>query len=217
MEIGAPLRELGQIDVQAVRAGLGALDAEFWQRDRASRTRFAGERPGDAVYFYNDEPPFARKSSLAEAQATDRILVLRNRTYPLFAEVELLVTSAVLPLFPACDLLRVQLAELPAGQTIARHRDGDLLALIHRLHVPLTTNPGVVFTIADADYRLAESVLYELNNAAAHSVRNDGATTRVHLLIDLLPHRVARADYCDSPQEFAACLLAARAPTLARQ
>lgn len=217
MDIGVSLRELGQVDVDALRAGLGELGAEFWRRDRASRKRFAGERPGDAAYFYNDEPSFARKSSLAEARATGRIQVLRNLSYPFFAEVDAMVAGAVLPLFPDCDVLRVQLADLPAGAAIARHRDGDLLALIHRLHIPLTTNPHVVFTIADTEFRLEGGMLYELNNAVAHAVRNDGATARVHVLIDLLPHRVARADYCDSPQAFAARLLAARAPTLAQR
>jgi hypothetical protein len=214
MDIGVSLHELGPVDVRAVQAGLGELGAEFWERDRASRARFAGERPGDAVYFYNDEPSFARKSSFAEASATGRIQVLRNQSTPLFAEIDAVITGAVLPLFPACDVMRVQLAELPAGATIARHRDGDLLALIHRLHIPLTTNPEVVFTIADAEFRLIEGVLYELNNAVAHAVRNAGPTTRVHLLIDLIPHTVARADYCNSSQEFAARLLAARVSSL---
>lgn len=214
MDIGAPLVELGSIAIGALRDRLPALDEGLWTRDRASRTRFAGERPGDAIYFYNDEPSFAGKLSLAEAAETGLVHVLRNADYPLFAEVDAIVAAAA-GHFSGCDVLRVQLARLPCGAQIARHRDGAILARIHRLHVPVATSPGVVFEIGEESFRLAEGVLYELNNVVPHAVRNDGPGDRVHLLIDLMPRDVARAAYFDDPRELAAAVIRAGSARLA--
>ena len=61
------------------------------------------------------------------------------------------------------------------------------LSLVHRLHVPVTTNKGVVFTIDDEDFYLEPGWLYELNNLLRHSVANNSSESRVHLLVDLLP------------------------------
>lgn len=216
MDIGAPIAEFGPVEIAALRDGMATLSEADWARDHASRARFAGERAGDAIYFYNDEPSFAGKHSLAEAAETGLVHVLRNAGYPMFAEIDRIVMAAA-ERFPDCDVLRVQLARLPAGAQIGRHRDGTILAQIHRLHVPIATNGGVVFEIGEGTFHLAEGELYELNNVVPHAVRNDGASDRVHLLVDLMPHRLARAVYFDSARELAAAVIGAQAQRLVRR
>ncbi len=56
MDIGKPLIEYHAIDIAALRRGMLTQSAQFWERDQVSRTVFAGDRPGGAVYFYNDNP-----------------------------------------------------------------------------------------------------------------------------------------------------------------
>lgn len=209
MDIGQPIIEHQRVDVRNLRDGLARVGPDFWHVDRASRTGLAGERPGGAVYYYNDQPNFLVRSALEEAHQTGRVSVLRNASRPLFDAVDAIVRDRIVPLYPDCDVLRVQLAELPAGETISPHRDTDMLALIHRTHIPIATNDAVAFTIAGEDFFLGEGVLYELNNCVRHAVRNDGDTERIHLLVDMLPHSVARAVYFDSAKELAVAMLKA--------
>ncbi|THD36675.1 MAG: hypothetical protein E7773_06640 [Sphingomonas sp.] len=210
MDIGQSIVEHGPVDIRGLRDGLARVSSDFWHLDRASRAGLAGDRPGGAVYYYNDQPNFLARSALSEAEQTGRISVLRNAARPLFEAVEAIVRDHVAPRYPDCDVLRAQFAELPAGETISPHRDAGMLALIHRTHIPIATNDAVVFTIAEEDFRLEEGVLYELNNCVRHSVRNHGATDRVHLLVDMLPHAVGRAVYFDSAKELAVAMMTGR-------
>ena len=209
MDIGQPIIEHGRVDIRSLRDSLAHVAPDFWHLDQASRVGLAGDRPGGAVYYYNDQPIFLARSALIEAQQTGRVSVLRNTSRPLFDAVDTIVRDHVAPLYPDCDVVRVQLAGLPAGEAISPHRDMDMLASIHRTHIPIATNHAVAFTIAGEDFFLREGVLYELNNCVRHAVRNDGDTDRIHLLVDMLPHSVGRAVYFDSAKDLAVAMMKA--------
>lgn len=203
MDLGEPLVDYGDVDVVDLIGTMNSLPPEFWASDRASRTKHAGDRPGDAVFFFNDSPAFVTRRTMRESRSGN-VNVLRCTDRPLFGEIATLIETAIAPHFPDCAPMRVQLAELPAGQVIPPHRDGSMLALIHRLHVPLVTNPGVKFFVRGRPFELKVGRLYDLNNVAPHSVRNDGDATRVHLMVDMLPRSVARVTYHDSEIAMAA-------------
>jgi hypothetical protein len=169
--------------------------------------KLAGNRPGNAVFFYNDTPACLNRRPLDEAR-TGHINVLRYADRPLFAEVQSLIDVKVKPAFPDCDVMRVQLAELPPGSTIEPHRDTGILALIHRLHVPIVTHKGVIFYIGHEEFFLREGFLYDLNNVIVHAVRNTSEVMRVHLMIDMLPNTIARTRYFDSEDAIIAAVAA---------
>ena len=80
---------------------------------------------------------------------------------------------------------RVMLARLSAGGMIAAHRDDSRSAKWpHKIHVPITTNPDVVFFVGGTFVKLEEGVAVELNNMDVHSVENRGTTDRVHLIFE---------------------------------
>ncbi len=199
MDLGVPLREHGPADIEVLRDQLLRQPMAFWDMDRASRLKNAGKRPGDAVFYYNDMPACISRRPLAEAES-GYISVLRYPDRPLFGEIQELIETFILPLFPTCDLMRVQLAQLPPGAVITPHMDTHILALIHRLHVPLVTHDKVKFTIAEQTFFLKEGLLYDLNNTVLHSVENQSDIMRVHLMVDMLPHSVARIRYYDSEE-----------------
>lgn len=81
---------------------------------------------------------------------------------------------------------KVMFARLAAGAVIDRHVDGNGSNLVtHKIHVPLVTNPGVVFEVAGEVFHLVPGHAYELNNIRPHAVRNEGDADRIHLIFEL--------------------------------
>lgn len=213
MDIGKPLIDCGEIDAGELRSRMLALPAAFWSMDAVSRTKVAGERPGNAVFFYNPMPPTVRRMILAEARASGKVSVLRYADRPLFQDIRALIHNHIQPLFPSCDVIWAQLAQLPPGGVIAPHSDRHILAAVHRLHVPLVTHEGVEFMIGDGTFRLAPDRLYDLNNVMTHAVVNRSDVMRIHLLVDMMPHSLARARYFDDESEMAAAVAAFMPPS----
>jgi hypothetical protein len=90
------------------------------------------------------------------------------------------------------DFPKVMLARLSAGGKIDPHSDiGVSNHLAHKIHVPLVTNGGVWFRVGAEKFRLDAGMAYELNNIQVHSVVNEGAEDRIHLVFELFD-RAAR-------------------------
>ncbi|MGE0735264.1 MAG: aspartyl/asparaginyl beta-hydroxylase domain-containing protein [Alphaproteobacteria bacterium] len=204
---GKPLIDLGPIEIDALRAKLLLQPASFWAMDRENRVQAAGDRPGNAVFYFNDVPACANRNPIYEAQI-GKLSVLRYPDRALFAEINELIETAIKPILPDCGVMRVHLAELPPGQVIKPHFDGNILAYTHRLHVPLVTHAGVKFIIDGKSFFLEVGRLYDLNNVLVHSVVNDSDVMRIHLLIDMLPRSVAKINYYDTEAAMKSALAA---------
>ena len=73
-----------------------------------------------------------------------------------------------------------------AGKGIAEHIDeAGIYKYAHRVHIPIITNEGCVFTIDGEDGRMSAGEIVEINNTVPHSVVN-GDTDRVHLIVDIM-------------------------------
>ena len=89
--------------------------------------------------------------------------------------------------------IRASLVRLKAGCGIAEHRDMNFsLTHSHRIHLPIVTNDEVSFTVGGETITMREGELYEINNRRLHSVQNDSADDRVHLILDF----VLRGEQC---------------------
>lgn len=106
-----------------------------------------------------------------------------------FADTELLARCHYVPEVLAsfqCELTTVRFLKLAAGATIRRHRDyqlgledGEI-----RIHIPVQTNPQVEFVLDEQRVEMREGEAWFLNFNLYHSVRNAGATDRIHLVVD---------------------------------
>jgi hypothetical protein len=92
---------------------------------------------------------------------------------------------AVLATFQ-CPLQAVRLMRLTPGSIIKEHFDDDLSFDdgTVRIHVPITTNPGVVFEVNRKRVDMAPGSAWYLRLCDPHRVANNGATDRVHMVID---------------------------------
>ena len=87
-----------------------------------------------------------------------------------------------------CPVQSVRLMRLGPGSAILPHQDLDLAAEAGRarLHLPITSNAGVRFVLNGAAVPMAPGELWYLRLSDTHAAVNDGATDRVHLVIDVL-------------------------------
>lgn len=86
----------------------------------------------------------------------------------------------------SCEVMSVRLLNLSAGAVIKTHRDRELSFEQGeaRLHLPIFTNPKVVFTINGEALHMPAGECWYLNANLPHSVINESDMDRIHLVVD---------------------------------
>jgi hypothetical protein len=80
---------------------------------------------------------------------------------------------------------RVMLARMAPGGVIHPHRDnGPAAHWPHKVHVPLVTNPDVLFYVDGVAHHFDVGNVVEVNNMTRHAVENRGTTDRIHLIFE---------------------------------
>jgi quercetin dioxygenase-like cupin family protein len=107
----------------------------------------------------------------------------------------------------ACELRSVRLMALAPGASILPHRDPgtgyeDGIA---RLHIPVCTDPAVLFHIDGESVHFSQGGTWYLDANRVHAVDNRSAVNRVHLALDCVPNAwldglFAQAGYLAPPQ-----------------
>jgi len=172
----ATVRQLGPVDIAALRAAVLAIPEAVWAAENAAKpNRF--EALGDTrhiVFRFIDSPRDWRASH--DRPAWPR---WRDVLAPVLAEA-VRDYGYARGLFP-----RVMLAQMPPGGVIHPHIDANPAAKWpHKIHVPVLTNAGVVSCFGGGTHRFAPGEAVEVNNLGPHSVRNEGDTDRVHLIFE---------------------------------
>lgn len=197
------LVEYGLVNSFGLDGLIRSLPNSYWLKQTEDRKKLAGSRPGNATYLFNESPAFVPRRNLLERLTRDGYLDVRvYKEDPLFNSVNLILNDCINHFFPNGSIMRVQVAELPIGKIIKKHRDSGILTKIHRLHIPLITKKGVNFHINDSTYFLEKDHLYDLNNVVFHSVSNDSDIDRYHLLLDLLPNEEGLIRYHFTDEDF---------------
>lgn len=90
----------------------------------------------------------------------------------------------------ACETKAVRLMGLEAGAHILAHRDhgGSFEDGLARLHIPVQTDPSVMFTLDGEDVHFAAGHTWYMNANCMHAVRNPSLVHRVHLVLDCVPN-----------------------------
>jgi hypothetical protein len=97
--------------------------------------------------------------------------------------------SEVLDAFK-CPHGRIRIMKMLPGTIIRPHRDIKSEVANYafdqvRLHIPIFTNPEVIFSVGGENLNLKPGHLYYVNFSKLHYVRNDSDKIRVHLVLDL--------------------------------
>lgn len=74
---------------------------------------------------------------------------------------------------------------LAAGADVPPHIDTHYYWRTHlRLHIPVITNPGVLFTCDDETVHMAPGECWAFDSFRWHTVQNKGSEQRIHLVLD---------------------------------
>ncbi len=86
------------------------------------------------------------------------------------------------------EIRGVRLLRLTPGSAIREHTDHEYTSDdgVLRLHIPVVTNPDVVFLLNGSRVRMAAGSAWYLRLSDPHSVANNGSSDRVHMLVDTL-------------------------------
>lgn len=84
-----------------------------------------------------------------------------------------------------CSWSRSRFMGLGPGATVDPHVDAHYHWRNHwRLHIPVLTNPGVIFTCGGESVHMAPGECWMFNSFLLHDVRNGGEAKRIHLVLD---------------------------------
>ena len=87
-----------------------------------------------------------------------------------------------------CEKESIRLLNLKPGSVIKEHTDYNLGYEdgVFRIHIPIATNEGVHFFINSEEVKMLPSECWYGNFNLLHSVRNEGKTDRIHLVMDCI-------------------------------
>lgn len=184
MRIDAPFRDLGAANVGPLRDAILAQDEAAWREcDHRQRAYDVHHDTESIVLLFCDDawptPTISRMQGWSRLAAVavplmDEVIQKRYR--------------------PGGTILRAMAAKLKAGGRIATHVDAlPSFRAAHRIHAPITTGPGVRFTIDGKPCPMQVGRWYEINNQLPHSVMNVGGEDRINFIFDYLPPNAAAA------------------------
>jgi len=178
MDIETPLRALGEIDVESLRAAILRLDENAWIANQKRQIDYDVHRQTQSIVLVFCDGP-ARDLVVSKQEGWD---LLADAAVPV---MHTLIERA----YPAGGtIIRAMAAKLLAGGRINPHFDSHpTFRHSHRIHVPITTNNRVRFMIDGRPYRMQVGQAYEINNQKTHSVINTAAEDRITFIFDYLP------------------------------
>ena len=179
MDIGVPLRDLGEIDSSALRASILGFDDTVWLENSYRQQAYdVHTQTHSLVMLFTD------------GKGWPDIEITKESAWDLLVGEAMPVMHGILKEFypPGGTIVRAMAAKLLAGGIIKTHVDHHpSFHAGHRIHIPITTNSRVRFMIDGRPYRFEVGKAYELNNQKTHSVMNKGKEDRITFIFDYIP------------------------------
>ena len=170
------IRQLGAVDIDALLAAVMAIPEALWAAENAGKPNRFGvlDETRHIVFRFVDDARDWRRSYDRPAWPQWRDLLA-----PVLAQAvgDYGYARGVFP--------RVMLANMPPGGVIHPHIDaGPAAKWPHKIHVPVSTNAGVVSFFGGGEHHFPIGGAVEVNNLGPHWVCNNGDTARVHLIFE---------------------------------
>ena len=177
VEKPARVRRLGPVETEPLRRLTARLSERAWQReDQAKENDFPCFRHTRHIVFRFIEGNRDPRNFYSNPIWT----VWRPVLLPVMAQAAA-PYGYRRPVYP-----KAMLARLAAGRGIDRHSDGPgSHPYVHKIHVPLETEPAAVLHVDGTDFHLKAGFAWEVNNLRVHGAFNGGGTDRIHLIFEV--------------------------------
>jgi hypothetical protein len=186
MDIGAPIRSFGKVDMESLAAAILAQDDAAWNENVQRQKDYEVHEQTRSIVLLFAEVSDWPALEVSKQPGWDR---LAETAVPLMHQI----IRNWYP--PGGTIIRAMAAKLLAGGRILPHRDSHpSFGAGHRIHVPIITNPRVRFMIDGRPFQFAIGEAYEINNQKVHSVMNKGTVDRINFIFDYLPPAVRNGD-----------------------
>ena len=179
MDIDPIVRSWGEIDVAPLAEAVAAQDEAAWNEHADRQKDYEVHRQTQSIVLL-----------FADIDDWPDLKVVRQQGWDRLASVAAPLMDSIIARWypPGGRIIRAMVAKLPPGCRIDPHRDRHpSFGCGHRIHVPITTNTGVRFSVDGRPYSLQVGQVYEINNIKVHSVINRGSTDRIHFIFDYVP------------------------------
>jgi hypothetical protein len=191
MNIDGPIREFGQVPMQALADAILAQEEVAWNENVQRQNDYEVHEQTRSIVLLFAEVKDWPAIEVSKQPGWDR---LADAAVPLMHQI----IRNWYP--PGGTIIRAMAAKLLAGGRIIPHRDSHpSFGAGHRIHVPIVTNPRVRFMIDGRPYQLEVGEAYEINNQKVHSVMNKGDADRINFIFDYLPPRSRERDSARAP------------------
>jgi hypothetical protein len=179
MDIGIPLRDLGEYDISALREVILAQNEETWLGNTFRQQEYDVHLQTQSIVMIFTDGSGWPDIEVSREAGWD---VLAEHAVPLMNQI----VQEHYP--PGGTIIRAMAARLEAGGIITPHRDSHpSFHYGHRIHIPIYTNSRVRFMIDGRPHKMTVGRVYEINNQAQHSVMNKGSEGRINFIFDYVP------------------------------
>ena len=179
MDIGIPLRDLGEVDSSALRDVILSVDDQFWLENSYRQQAFDVHAQTQSLMML-----------FVDTERWPDIEVSRESGWALLAETAMPLMASILREFypPGGTIIRAMAAKLVSGGLITPHFDKHpSFHAGHRIHIPIYSNPRVRFMIDGRPRKMHIGHVYEINNPKQNSVMNKGDEGRNNFIFDYTP------------------------------
>jgi hypothetical protein len=185
MKLPGLLFKLGTVDVSKIEEEVNSLTHDQWIEWDLRQNRYK-------VHSATESYPLMFSEYGEEPKSYNVGSPLWNATQHLISKLETFYNRKV---------GAAVYVKLKPNTNIIPHTDGGWFVDTHRVHIPIVTDPGILFSLTDKKFHLEKGSIYELNNLVEHGVENPTGVGRVHLMVDILPDRTVNTAVLKSPLE----------------
>lgn len=179
MDIDVPIKDLGDVDVDALRDKIFAQEDSAWHEQEHRQQAYDVHTYTESIVMVFTDGSGWPNIEISKEPGWDR---LADVAVPLMHHIVEHCYSG------GGTIIRAMAAKLMAGGIIKPHVDTHpSFRYGHRIHIPISTNPRVRFMIDGRPYQLEVGQAYEINNQKRHSVMNKGDEDRITFIFDYVP------------------------------
>ena len=179
MHFSGQIKNLQNLDITQLKEKVLSLPEEIWEQDKRRQEKFEVHYQTQSILLY-----------FCECEHWPKLSVTQEPDWESFKTIVNPIMDSVIEQHyqPGGKVIRAVFAKLLAGSVIKPHTDAHpSFKLGHRIHIPITTNDRVRFTIDGKPHHLSVGKVYEINNQLPHSVMNKGKQDRITFIFDYVP------------------------------